>query len=71
LSEKEAILNYGGMLLDANEKWLSYSDLSERWQIPIQTLRIWFMKGKLRGVKLGRHVRFALSYICEIEAVGF
>ncbi len=52
------------------EKWLSYKDLSDRWRVPVQTLRIWVMMRKLRAVKLGRHVRFALSYIISIEEAG-
>ncbi len=49
------------------EKLLSYKDLSERWQVPINTLRIWVMEKKLKPIKLGRLVRFDESYIIEIE----
>jgi hypothetical protein len=49
---------------------LTYKDLSERWRIPISTLRIWVMKKKLLPVKLGRLVRFHESYILELEKKG-
>lgn len=49
---------------------LSYKDLSARWQIPINTLRVWVMRGKLKVIKLGRLVRFLESYIIEIEQKG-
>ena len=49
---------------------LSYEDVSIRWQIPINTLRYWVMKKKLRPIKLGTLVRFPLSYIEEIEKKG-
>ena len=51
-------------------KLLSYKDLSERWQVRMTTLRVWVMEGKLKCIKLGRLVRFALSYIEEAEAKG-
>jgi excisionase family DNA binding protein len=51
-------------------KWSSYKDLSERLQIPINTLRIWVMEKKLVPVKFGRLVRFSESYIQELEAKG-
>jgi excisionase family DNA binding protein len=51
-------------------KWLSYKDLSERLQIPVNTLRIWVMEKKLIPVKFGRLVRFSESYIQELEAKG-
>ena len=52
------------------EKLLSYKDLSERWQIPINTLRYWVMEKKLKPIKLGILVRFSLSYIEDIENRG-
>ncbi len=55
---------------DEDEKWLSYRDLSVRWKIPVQTLRAWVMRGKLKTVKLGRHVRFSLTYITSLEEAG-
>ena len=51
-------------------KLLCYKDLSERWQVPVTTLRVWVMEGRLKGIKLGRLVRFALSYIEELETKG-
>lgn len=53
-----------------DERLLSYGDLSKRWQIPMQTLRIWVMSGKLERVKLGRHVRFDPVYIRSLERDG-
>jgi excisionase family DNA binding protein len=52
------------------EIFLGYLDLSKRWRVPVQTLRIWVMKGKLKAVKLGRHVRFSLRYIMALEQAG-
>lgn len=51
-------------------KLLSYKDLSARWQVPINTLRIWVMEKKLRPLKLGRLVRFSESYVAELETKG-
>ena len=53
-----------------NAKLLSYKDLSARWQIPVQTLRIWVMEKKLKPLKLCRHVRFKLNYIQKLEEEG-
>jgi hypothetical protein len=55
---------------DPGETLLTYGDLSVRWKVPIQTLRIWVMHRKLKAVKLGRHVRFMLSYIIALEKEG-
>lgn len=49
---------------------LSYKDLAARWQVPINTLRIWVMERRLKPVKLGRLVRFLENYIAELEAKG-
>ncbi|OPY64572.1 MAG: hypothetical protein A4E57_03508 [Syntrophorhabdaceae bacterium PtaU1.Bin034] len=49
---------------------LSYKDLSERWQLSVNTLRVWKMKRKLKPIKLGRSVRFTLAYIEELEKRG-
>jgi hypothetical protein len=49
---------------------LSYKDLSERWQIPVNTLRIWVMEKKLKPLKLVRAVRFHEAYIRELELKG-
>ncbi len=51
-------------------KLLTYKDLSERWQLPVSTLRNWVMKKRLIPVKLGRLVRFAEPYIMELEKKG-
>jgi hypothetical protein len=53
-----------------SQKLLSYKDLSARWQIPINTLRIWVMEKKLKPLKLVRAVRFHESYILELEEKG-
>ena len=50
--------------------FLTYIDLSERWKVPINTLRMWVMEGKLKPIKLGRLVRFLESYIIQIETTG-
>jgi hypothetical protein len=53
-----------------SQKLLSYKDLSARWQIPVNTLRIWVMEKKLKPVKLGRLVRFSEPYVMKKEAEG-
>ena len=52
------------------EPHLSYIDLALRWNMPVQTLRVYVMKHKLRPLKIGRHVRFPMAYILEIEEAG-
>jgi len=52
------------------DKLLAYKDVAERWQLPVNTLRIWVMKKKLTPVKMGRLVRFPVSYIIELEQKG-
>jgi excisionase family DNA binding protein len=49
---------------------LCYKDLSERWQVPVTTLRVWVMEKRLKPVKLGRLVRFPESYVAELEMKG-
>ncbi|MBI5849311.1 MAG: helix-turn-helix domain-containing protein [Nitrospirae bacterium] len=51
-------------------KMLTYKDLAERWKLPVNTLRNWVMKKKLKPLKLGRLVRFPESYIMELEQKG-
>lgn len=51
-------------------KLLSYKDLSARWQVPVNTLRVWVMEKKLKPLKLGRAVRFHESYVLELETKG-
>ncbi len=52
------------------DRMLTYKDLAERWQLPVNTLRNWVMKKKLKPLKLGRLVRFPESYILELEQKG-
>jgi len=49
---------------------LTYEDLAQRWKLPVNTLRNWVMKKKLKPVKIGRLVRFSESYIIDIEKKG-
>jgi len=51
-------------------KMLTYKDLAERWQLPVNTLRNWVMKKKLKPLKLWRLVRFSESYVIELEQKG-
>ena len=47
--------------------FLSYKQLAERWGVAVQTLRIWYMEGRLPGaVKFGRLVRFPMSYVMQL-----
>ena len=54
----------------ANNRLLTYADVSDRLKIPVGTLRIWVMKKKLKPVKFGRLVRFSEAYIIELEEKG-
>lgn len=49
---------------------MTYKDLSERLQVPVTTLRVWVMEGRLKPIKLGRLVRFSESYVAELESKG-
>lgn len=54
-----------------SEKYYTYEDLAERWQVAVNTLRQWVMAGVLvPSMRLGRLVRFSESYILEIESKG-
>lgn len=54
-----------------SEKYYTYEDLAERWQVAVNTLRQWVMAGLLvPSMRLGRLVRFSESYIIEIESKG-
>ena len=53
-----------------SQKLLSYKDLAARWQIPLNTLRVWVMEKKIKPLKLGRAVRFKESYVLECEEKG-
>ena len=49
-------------------KLLTYKDVSERWQMKVNTLMKWVMKGTLVPIKLaGNRVRFSESHILELE----
>jgi hypothetical protein len=53
------------------EKYLTYKDLSQRWDVAVNTLRQWVMAGILvPSMHLGRMVRFSKEYILEIESKG-
>jgi predicted site-specific integrase-resolvase len=49
---------------------LTYRELSDRWKIPVSTLRVYVMQGSLTPIKIRRHVRFPLDYIKKIETEG-
>lgn len=53
-----------------SEKLLTYQELSDRWKIKLNTLRNWVMTRRLKPIKLGASVRFAESYIRELESKG-
>lgn len=54
-----------------SEKYYTYEDLAERWKLAVNTLRQYVMAGILvPSMRLGRRVRFAESYIQDIEAKG-
>ncbi len=44
--------------------WLSSGGLSERWGVPLATVRKWRHEGTGPvGIKFGRHVRYALTEV--------
>lgn len=48
--------------------WLTSEDLASRFGVPLATIRKWRYEGTgPRGVKLGRHVRYALTAVVEFE----
>jgi predicted DNA-binding transcriptional regulator AlpA len=52
-----------------DDRWLSIKDLSERYQLPIGTIRDWRHRGTgPRGVRFGNAVRFRLSEVLRWEA---
>jgi len=53
-----------------SEKLLTYKDVADRWQLPLNTLRNWVMKRKLVPLKFGRLVRFSEEYIKKVEDSG-
>ena len=53
-----------------SDKNLTYAELSKRLDIPVGTLRIWVMQGRIKPVKHGRLVRFQESYVKELEEKG-
>jgi excisionase family DNA binding protein len=54
-----------------SEKYYTYEDVAERWQVAVNTLRQWVMAGILvPSMRLGRLVRFSEAYILEIESKG-
>ena len=52
------------------DKNLTYQELSVRLGVPVGTLRIWKMQGKLKCVKFGRLVRFPEAYVLNLEQKG-
>lgn len=63
--EAEVVDNHKG------SQFLTYKELASRWNLSVNTLRIWVMKGKIKPVRFGGAVRFPLSYILELESKGF
>lgn len=46
------------------QHYLSPEELAERYQVPVATVYQWRTKGYgPRGIKIGRHVRFALPEV--------
>lgn len=54
---------------EIQETFLSIEELADRYKVPVQTVRVWRMKGKdPKSFKLGRHVRYRLSDVEQWEA---
>ena len=41
-------------------QYISVQELVDRGHLPMSTVRQWIREGKLRGFKVGRHVRIRL-----------
>ena len=53
---------------DNIDRWLSRSELAERYGLPIKTLAQWAAKGTgPRYARMGRHVRYRLSDVIDWE----
>lgn len=51
------------------QKWVTKEELSERLRVSIATLRRWRHVGYgPKGVRMGRHVRYALADVEAFEA---
>ena len=54
--------------LPTGDVWLSNQDLADRYGVDVRTIRHWRMAGTgPRGVRLGRHVRYALTEVRRWE----
>ena len=52
--------------------WLTRSGLSERWQIPVQTLANWASQGRgPRVAHFGKHVRYHINDVIAWENEQF
>jgi predicted DNA-binding transcriptional regulator AlpA len=56
----------------ADERWLSRSELADRYGLPVKTLAQWASKGTgPRYARMGRHVRYRLSDVIAWESGRF
>lgn len=54
--------------IDKAERHLSMQDLADRCGVPLQTVRVWRVKGAgPRGMAIGKYIRFRLSDVLEWE----
>jgi DNA-binding transcriptional regulator YiaG len=53
---------------DRGERHLSMQDLADRCGVPLQTVRVWRVKGTgPRGMAIGKYVRYRLSDVMAWE----
>lgn len=48
----------------------TYEELSHELGIPVGTLRIWKMQGRIEAVKFGSRVKFQREYVEELKRRG-
>lgn len=53
---------------DRAERHLSMQDLADRCGVPLQSVRMWRMKGTgPRGMAIGKYIRYRVSDVLEWE----
>ncbi len=60
------------MYANAEDRWLSRQELADRYGVTVKTPAEWAVKGTgPRYAKFGRHVRYRLSDVIDLENKQF
>lgn len=55
-------------LASGDSPYMTIDDLAERYQIPVQTVRHWRIRGTgPRAVKIGRYIRYRVDDVLDWE----